>query len=347
MKIILLCAGLGTRLRPHTLTRPKPLMTVAGRPVLSHLLDKLLELEANPRFAGDLEFIFVIGHLGEQIVSFVQREYLAQGRLRAQFVEQTEPLGSGDAVHQARQMVFASAADPELLIIYTDTLFEFDFNLLSNMPPTSDGIVFCREAEDIHNYGAVVLDETTGNVARLVEKPQTFVSNLAVVSPYYFSSSRKLYAALDQQIARQQMIKGEYYLTDAVQIMIEQGAKLMPQRISLWLDTGNFDNILESNRALLDLGLSVNTPKIRAVGTSLVIEPCFVAEGVTLEHSVIGPHVAVASGAVIKKSVIADSIIEDGALITDLTLRGSIIGRGAVLEGQPAEGLSLGDYSKL
>jgi glucose-1-phosphate thymidylyltransferase len=341
-----LCAGLGTRLRPHTLTRPKALLTVAGRPVLAHILDKLLELEANPRFAGDLEFIFVIGHLGEQIVGFVQRDYLAQGRLRAQFVEQAQPLGSGDAVSIAREMVFATAADPDLLVIYTDTLFDFDFNLLSSLPPAADGIVFCREAEDIQNYGAVILDEVTGYVARLVEKPQTFVSNLAVVSPYYFASARKLYAALDEQIARQQMMKGEYYLTEAVQIMIEQGAKLTSQRVSLWLDTGTFENILATNRALLDLAMAHDTPQLRPVGTSLIVEPCFIAEGVTMEHSVIGPHVSIGPGAVIKQSIVADSIVEDGALIADLSLRGSIIGRGAVAEGQPAEGLSLGDYSK-
>ncbi len=343
MKVLILCGGLGTRLRPHTLTRPKALLNVAGRPVLSHILDKLLELAELPRFRYKLEFIFVIGYLGEQITAYVQTEYITQGRLRARFVEQPRPLGSSDAVLQAREAIFADEDDPAVLLVYSDTLFETNLDELTDVPTELAGTICWREVEDVRPFGAIVLDDATGYVARLVEKPQTFVSNLAVVSPYYFTSARQLYAAIAEQYAHDRKTKGEFYLTDAMQLMLEGGAKFRPQRISHWLDTGTVDNLLESNRALLDLQ---NESGVRRVGSSLVIEPCFIAGDVQLENSIVGPHVSIASGASIRDSLVRDCIIENGAQIASISLRASIIGRNAIVEGHSFEKLNLGDYNQ-
>jgi glucose-1-phosphate thymidylyltransferase len=339
VKVIVLCGGLGSRLRPHTLSRPKPLLTVAGRPVLSHILDKLTQLKTVPRFATGLEFIFVIGYLGEQIVEFVAANYPA---LTVQFVEQPQPLGSGEAAFRARQTVLTTG-DTDLLLLYSDTLFDLDFDSLAQLPADLDGVVFWRKTEEVSIYGAVVVDEATGLVKQLVEKPQTFVSNLAVTSPYYFTSAQKLYAALEELIATNRQTRGEYYFTDAVQLMIDKGAKLQAHQIPFWSDTGNFESWLGSNRTMLDRPRATGT---RQLDTALIIEPCYIGAGVSLERSIIGPHVAVGEGAIIKDSIINDCIIEDGAEITDSVLHHSIIGRKASLRGQPGSNLSFGDYSK-
>jgi glucose-1-phosphate thymidylyltransferase len=347
MKIIILCGGLGTRLRPLTLQRPKPLLNVAGRPVLNYLLDELLELEKLPRFQGNLEFIFVIGHLGERIVAHVQNEYIDTGRLKGRFVEQPQPRGTSDAVLVAREAVFSNESDPELLLIYSDTLFETDFEKLTTPPQAWAGSISYRETSDNSTYGAVVLDANDASVARLVEKPQTFVSNLALVSPYYLTSARQLYTALDEQVARGLQTRGEYYLTDGVQLMIEQGAQFQPCRVSLWLDTGTFENLLSTNRVLLDRRFTDKSPVAQIKGHSLIIPPCQIAESAVLENSVVGPYVTVGPGAVIRQSLVNDCIIEAGCKLSKISLRASVIGPNAAIDGHSLENLYLGDYNKL
>ncbi len=347
MKIVLLCAGYGSRLRPHTLTRPKALLQVAGKPVISHVLAKLLELRLIPRFTENLEFIFVVGYLGDQLISYIQEEYVKRLRIKASFVEQAAPLGSAHAVVQAREAIFTSGQDSDLMLIYSDTLFEADLDRLTSVRVGSEGTICWREVEDVSNYGAILVDPATGFVTKLVEKPQTFVSNQAVVSPYYFTSAKNLFAALDQQFARKRMTKGEYYLTDAVEIMLEEGAKFEEREISLWLDTGNFENILETNRVLLTSGQKAGGKIFRISGTSLIIEPCFIPPGTFLERSVIGPYVSLGTGVSIKESVVSECIIENGAQIEKAILNRALVGRRSSLTGNSFEDLSLGDYSQI
>ncbi len=340
MKVVVLCAGLGTRLRPHTLTRPKPLLSVAGHPALWHILHKLQELEQIPRFAGKQEYIFVIGYLGEQIIEFVQKTF---PNLQVQFVEQPQPLGSGEATVRTREVVLAQG-DTDLFLLYSDTIFDMDFRILANLPPDLDGVVSWRKAEDTSSYGAVVVDETSGLVTKLVEKPKVFVSDKAVTSPYYFTSAQKLFIALDELLTDNRQTNGEFYLTDAVQIMLEKNAKLLGQNIPLWLDTGNFESWLASNKALLE---QTNQSGPRPSGDSLIIEPCFIASDVTLQNSIVGPYVAIGVGANVKESIISDSIIEAGAQIVAANLRHSVIGRNTIWQGQISTNLSIGDFSKV
>jgi glucose-1-phosphate thymidylyltransferase len=322
MNVIMLTAGLGKRLRPHTFSKPKPLVHVAGKPMLAHILDELQTLVID-------KLIIVTGYLGDRVRDFVTTNY----NFPTEFIEQTELLGQAHAIHLTREV-----ASGPTLIVFGDGIFAADLEPLNRM--ANEGAIFVQEVEDPHRFGVVVVENDI--ITRLVEKPDTPVSNLAVIGVYYVPEIRRLYGAIDYIIEHNIQTKGEYYLADALQVMINNGERFHPEQGSVWKDCGNPTVLLETNRYLLENGRSY----VGRATRSIIIPPVYISDTAHIEDSVIGPHVSVASGATIKNSHIRDSVINTGATIKSAMLTGSMIGDDAYVEGDFRR-LNVGDSSEL
>jgi glucose-1-phosphate thymidylyltransferase len=318
--IILPVAGLGTRLRPQTWSKPKPLVSVAGRPMLSHVLERVMPLR--PR-----RLIFITGYLGQQIEDWVTAEYDTE----TVFVEQPEMLGQTDAIIRARE-----AADQDALILFPDMLFEADFSVITESD--ADVITFVKEVPDPSAYGIAV--ERNGRVVRLVEKPKDPESKLAVIGIYYFRNMPDLYNAIVEQFERRISLKNEYFLADAVQIMIDRGKKVITSTVSVWEDCGNDAALLQTNRYLLQT-ISDGYSGIPGSG---VVEPSYVHPTARIESSIVGPYASIGPDAVITRSVVRDTIVDQGARVEDAILDYSIVGRDAHVSGH-AVSLNVGDSS--
>jgi glucose-1-phosphate thymidylyltransferase len=316
-------AGLGTRLRPHTYSKPKPLVHVAGKPVLGHILDQLKSLAVD-------EIIFITGYLGYQIEEYVRANY----DFPVRFVEQTELRGQAHAIHLA-----ADAIDQPVMIIFVDTIIKADLAALSET--TDDGVLFVREVEDPRRFGVAVLSD--GFVCKLVEKPKQPVSRLAVVGVYYLRNWQLLRQALKEVIDRDLQTAGEYYLADALQVMIDRGARLRANPVEVWEDCGTLEALLQTNRYLLGNGFSQeDTPTVN----SILIPPVYVARSARVENSILGPYASIADEAVVIGSIIRDSIVSDGARIVDGSLTSSLIGSHATVTGRTSR-LNVGDQSQV
>lgn len=326
MKVVIPLAGFGTRLRPHTYTKPKPLINVAGKPVLGHLLDKIAHLPID-------EYIFIVGHLGDQVADYVNREY----KLKAHFVEQTEMLGQSHAIWLARDHI----GDEPTFVIFVDTLFETDLNILNTTP--DDAVIFVKEVEDPRSFGVVTLDGT-GHITRFVEKPQSMDNRLAVIGLYYFKNGRSLINAIQQTMDEKKMTKGEYYLADAMDVMVKKGMKFSTAPVSVWLDCGKPDTVLETNRYLLEHGHAASTNENHK--DAIIIPPVNIHPTAKVQQSVIGPHVTVAAGCEVSGSIIRDSILDEGAIINNAILDQSIVGRKAKVE-ERARSVNVGDSSAI
>ena len=323
MHVVIPVAGFGTRLRPHTYTKPKPLMKVAGNTILGYILDMLKE-------AGIEEITFIVGYLGDQIREYVEAHY----QFRTHYAEQKELKGQAHAIALAREFV----REP-MLIIFADTIFDADLAALHEV--TSDGIIFVKEVEDPRRFGIVTLNEG-GYVERFVEKPEEPISNLAIIGVYYIRDYQGLFEAIDELIARDIKTKGEYFLADALQIMVDRGARFETQPVNIWEDCGTPEALLNANRYLLEHGKAA-TEMVSATNT-LIIPPVYIASDVVLENSIIGPYVSLADGCVIRDSIIRDSIVDEGSLIEDTMLMRSLIGKSATVRGRFRR-LNVGDSS--
>ncbi|MGB8647337.1 MAG: sugar phosphate nucleotidyltransferase [Anaerolineae bacterium] len=323
MKAVILLAGLGTRLRPHTYSRPKPLVNVAGKPVLGHILDGMAELKLD-------EIIFVVGYLGDQIQAYVSKTY---PDLRASYVEQTEMKGQAHAIALAKSQI-----DQDVLIIFGDTIWETDWTRLGRVQ--GDGLIFTKEVVDPRRFGVVTI--ANGYVTRFVEKPDTPVSNLAVVGVYYLRDWRGLIRALDDVLSQDIQTKGEYYLADALQLMVSRGARFEAETIPVWEDCGTREALLKTNRYLL--GKNGTHPLLAR--ESLIIQPVYIAEDAVISRSIVGPYVSISSGAVIEDSILRDCIISEDAQIQNVTLEFSLVGKEARVRGA-FERLNVGDSSEI
>lgn len=303
-------AGLGTRLRPHTYSKAKPLLPVAGKPILAHLLDRLQGLDVE-------EYVFIVGHLGEQIEKYVEANY----DLPARFVLQAEPLGQAHALHLSREYI-----DSPFLLIFVDTIFEADLARIDEV--TSDGLVFVKEVDDPRRFGIALLEGD--RVVRFIEKPEEPLSNLALVGMYYVVNWSLLMGCVETLLEEGIQTKGEYYIADAFQLMVDRGAKLEVVTVDVWQDCGKPETLLATNRYLLEKG---ERQEVKAEN-SVIIPPVYIAESVTIRGSVVGPYVSAAEGCVIIDSIVKDSIIDEGAYIEDATLEGSLIGANAQVKGK-------------
>ena len=323
LNVIIPAAGVGTRLRPHTHTAPKALLQVAGKPILGHILDRLSGLK-------DLGTIWlVVGFLAEQIEEYVKSRY----DLDIRFVHQAELKGLGFAIHLAMKDI---PSDDPLLVILGDTILEIDLNAF--MAGTDDALGV-REVEDPRRFG--VVETTDGLITHLVEKPQNPPSNLAVVGLYGIKNTALLRQCLHDVVGNNQTAAGELQMTDALQLMVDRGSKMHAKHVSGWYDCGKRETLLETNRHLLE-----NHHETYHLPDSIVVPPSFISPSARIERSIIGPHVSVGDGALIKDSIVVNSIISDCAEVRRCLLSESLIGSNAVVSGN-VQRLNVGDSSEV
>lgn len=324
MDVILPVAGLGTRLRPQTWSKPKPLVSLAGKTILEHVLDRVLPTEP-------AKIVFITGYLGSHIQAWARQNI----RIPVAFVEQTEMRGQTDAIIRARDI-----SRDDALILFPDMLFEADFSVIDRSD--ADVIMFTKEVEDPSALGIAVVEN--GRIVKLIEKPKEPVSKLAVIGIYYVRSMPALYDAIDEQMERGIKTRNEYFIADAIQLMIERGAKVVSEPVTLWEDCGNADSLLSTNRILLTRG--DHHGHVEPRGNSLIIHPSKVDQTAVLDRSIVGPFASVGEHCRISNSLISDSIIEDGACVESCQIVESIIGFGAKVDGRPAK-INVGDVSTI
>lgn len=322
MKVIIPVAGMGTRLKPHTHTTPKVLLHVAGKPILGHILDEL-------NSANLKEIILIIGTMGEQIVEYVQKNY----SFELNYVKQIEPLGQAHAIYLAQKFVLK---DEPVLIIFGDTIFKTNLKEVVNRKTTALGV---KTVEEAKRFGVV---ELQGNqIKNVVEKSPNPPSNLAMVGLYFIRNSMLLFNCLRRLIDSNRKLKGEFWLTDALQMMIENGEKMETFFVDGWYDCGKFETLLATNRQLLQGRATTHCP----LG-SIVIPPVYISDSAKIEGSVIGPYVSIADYSVIKHSIIRDSIINKNSIVETVVLHNSIVGDNAVVKGSYRK-LNVGDSSEV
>ncbi|MCB9330384.1 MAG: nucleotidyltransferase [Lewinellaceae bacterium] len=330
MKIIIPMAGKGTRLRPHTLTVPKPLIPVAGKPIIQQLVESLAL-----SYGGKIEEIaFIVGDFGLEVERELIRIAEALGAV-GKIYQQEKAMGVGHAIYCAQESL-----NGPCMIAFADTLFKADFAFDKNV----DGMIWVQKVKDPASFGVVKLN-AEGVITEFVEKPSTFVSDLAIVGIYYFKAGEKLKAALEHIIENGIREKNEFQLTTALEILKNDGVQFRTGTVDEWLDCGNKDAILFSNSRMLELqqhnGLVAENAVIEH---SVIIEPCYIGEHAVIRNAVVGPYVSVGHNSVVENTVITNSIIQNKSQIKNALLENSMVGNVSKFVGSKDE-LNIGDYS--
>lgn len=331
MKIIIPMAGKGSRLRPHTLTVPKPLIAVAGKPIVQRLVEDLAQ-----SFNGVIEEVaFITGEFGED----VERQLIAVANsvgAKGTIYKQDMPLGIAHAIGCAGPSLAGN-----IIVAFADTLFRADFNF----NPKEEGIVWTQKVEDPSAFGVVKLDQNN-YITDFVEKPQNFVSNLAIVGIYYFNSGEKLREAIEYLIKNDIKLRGEYQLTSVLENMKNNNTKFRTATIDEWIDCGNKEAVVHANKRMLEIkkleSMVAASAKTR---NSVIIQPCFLADGVDIKDSVVGPYVSIGRNTTIEGSIVDNSVIGEETTIIDSILSNSMVGNYVEYVGRKSE-LSISDYSK-
>ncbi len=328
MKIIIPVAGIGSKLRPHTHTQPKALVPVAGKPILSHIVDNLLT-------SGFNDFIFVIGYLGDKIENYIKSKY---PELKSTFIVQEPREGTGHAVWLTRNH---TDENDELLIVLGDTIIDFDLRSLLKQPNSMLGV---KKVEDPRQFGVAEIDEH-GFIVRLTEKPTIPKSNLALVGIYYIKNCGRLMVALGHIIKNGMRDNGEYHLTNGIQRMVSQGENIGTFQVSNWFDCGGKSNLLETNAVLLKRNADSETREYHFEQT-IIIPPVSIAENCTITNSIIGPNVSIGENTIINHSLISESIIGSFSQLETAILHQSVIGSDAFLRGL-SQSLNIGDSTEI
>jgi len=323
MKVIIPLAGKGTRLRPHTHITPKPMLKIAGKPVIDYVMDDLERL-------GEVEqVVYITGHLKDKVEEYARKKF----PFDAVFIEQKVQDGTAGAVALAREYI-----DQPVFIIFVDTIFDADLSVVKRTD--ADGIIWVKTVEDYQRFGVVVSDND-GNMTMIVEKPTTPVSKRANIGLYYIKNWKLLFEGIDWTL-KQPKNKGEYYLTDAFQYMIDHGASIKVIDVEGWYDAGETGTLLETNRTMLEKGRARKPASVPS-GVRLV-DPVYIEEGVTLSGSTIGPNVSISAGSRVDHSELKNTIVGAGATVTNSTLDGSLIGDAAIVDGVRGH-INIGDHS--
>ncbi|HMI79929.1 MAG TPA: sugar phosphate nucleotidyltransferase [Ferruginibacter sp.] len=327
MKAIIPVAGAGTKLRPHTYTQPKALIPLAGKTILSIIVDQLNE-------AGIKDFIFIIGYLGEKIQDYVKDKY---PHLNCQFIQQNERFGIGHAINLTREMV----GSDEVLIVLGDTIAEYDVKEVMNAPFSMLGV---KRVDDPRNFGVAEIEDD-GFISRVVEKPSIPKSNMALVGVYKIKETGFLFTCLQKIIATEIKSYDEFSLTDALECMIHSGAKFQSFKVQNWFDCGKKETLLESNATLLKK-FGGNIAENHFFENTIIIPPVNIAEGCDIKNSVIGPNVAIGEYTSVNHAIVKDSIIGAYSRLQEIVLSKSLIGSDAEVKGVNRS-LNIGDNTAI
>lgn len=312
MKVIIPVAGFGTRLRPHTLTKPKVLLNVAGKPMIHFIVEQLIKDKI-----GD-EIVFITGFLGEQIEEYINSAF-AKHKKKFRYIVQEVPHGLGHAIHCAEP---AFDKDEEVLIILGDTLFDVD---LKHLVENKYSVIGTKKVDDPRRFG-VVEKNKSGFILRMVEKPaskEVSASNDAIVGIYFLKSSNDLFSCLDEMITKNQRTKGEFQLTDALAMMLERGTKMKTYNVHGWLDCGKPETLLETNSYILKYLIK---QKAHSYSGSLIVPPVFIGQNVNLSNCIIGPNTTINDNCEIKNSIVVNSVVDHGSKLINCITNDSIIG---------------------
>jgi glucose-1-phosphate thymidylyltransferase len=325
-------AGKGKRMRPHTLTIPKPLIRIAGKPIVQRLVEDIVRVSGT----SVEEIAFVIGDFGKEVEE--QLKTIA-GNLgaKASIYYQYEPLGTAHAILCAEPSLSGNVT-----VAFADTLFAANFK----MDTASDGIIWVHRVPDPSAFGVVMTDHD-GFINRFVEKPAEFVSDLAIIGIYYFRDGENLAGELKYLIDKNIVKNGEYQLTDALQNMMEKGLKFTTGAVDEWLDCGNKNATVFTNQRILELHRDEKliAPDVK-LDDSLIIHPCFIGEGVVISKSIIGPHVSIGENCTIRDSIITNSIIQNNTRVENINIDNSMIGSHVDYKGRYNE-VSIGDFTSM
>lgn len=330
MKIIIPLAGFGTRMRPHTWSRAKPLLHVAGNTIIGHLLNFMQEITTE-------EVIFVVGYKGNEIEAWIRAHY---PHLKAHFVVQEEALGQAHAIWMCRDFL----DEGEVLVAFGDGIVEARYTEIAE--PDADGVILVQEMADPRTFGVVVTDENHV-VHDFIEKPSTMVHKQVLAGIYWFKNGRLLHDAIQTIIEENRQTKGEFYLVDAYKVMLEQGAVIKAKPTIFWLDAGKPDFMLSANQKLLSLGYGTQDAIERSYAEDFtVVPPVFIHDTAVIDQSVIGPFASIEAGVTVKSSIVRNSIIDAGAHIENCILDEALVGENVRLTGQP-KAMFIGDNSTI
>mgnify|MGYP000976641339 FL=1 len=333
MNIVIPMAGMGKRMRPHTLTIPKPLIPIAGKPIVERLCEDIVEVCEEKVD----EISFIIGDFGkevEQMLIDIAHRLNARGKI----YYQEEPLGTAHAILCAKESLKG-----KVTVAFADTLFDAGFKLNTQR----DGIIWTHKVKDPSAFG-VVKKNSNGTIAGFVEKPKEFVSNEAIIGIYYFLDGENLRNELQYLIDNNINKQGEYQLTDALQNMLDKGLEFITNDVREWLDCGNKNATVNTNQRILELKKDKETLVSKEITTnnSKIISPCYIANGAQIINSEIGPYVSIGENTIITSSHIANAIIQNNSSLLDVKTSNSMIGSNTIIEGTTQE-LSIGDYSEI
>jgi len=330
MKIIVPMAGMGKRMRPHTLTIPKPLIPIAGKPIVQRLVEEIaIVSEENIE-----EIAFIIGDFGKEVEKELQNIASNLGA-KASIYYQNEALGTAHAIYCAEPSL-----EGKVVVAFADTLFKADFKITED----TEASIWVQKVDDPSAFGVVKVNENNV-ITDFIEKPKDFISNLAIIGIYYFKDGNNLKKELKYLIDNKILVNGEYQLTDVLENMKNKGLKFTPGEIKEWMDCGNKNATVHTNQRILEYHKNDKLIcETAIIDNSIIIEPCYIGDGAVVKNSIVGPHVSIGANTNIERVIISNSIVQQNANIKSITLTNSMIGNSASVADVTVE-VSVGDFT--